>query len=86
MGSVGNCSGVLKRSAETGKINVLTTDRRTTHRHNDELRNMFFRNNPGKIVSLKNYYKSQVSKLSQPDMTSQMMMISRSCPRITILK
>jgi len=53
MGSVGNCSGVLKLCAATGKINVLTTNRTTAHRHNDELRNMFFKNNPGKIASLK---------------------------------
>jgi len=59
MGSVGNCSGVLKRSSTTGKINVLTTNRTTTHKHNDKLRNMFFKNNPVKISSLKNYNGSQ---------------------------
>jgi len=32
MGSVGNCIGVLKPSAATGKINVLTTNHTTTHR------------------------------------------------------
>jgi len=63
MGSVGNCGGVLKRSAATGKINILTTNC-TTHRHNDELRNAFFKNNPGKIASLKNYNELNVSKTS----------------------
>jgi len=55
MGWFFNCSGVLKHSAATEKINVLTTSRTTTYRHNDELRNMFFKNNPGKIATLKNY-------------------------------
>jgi len=50
---------MLKRSAATGKINVLTTNRTTTQRHNDELRNMFFKNNAGKIASLKNCNESQ---------------------------
>jgi len=59
MGSVSNCSGVLKRSAATGKISILTTYRTTIHRHNDELRNKFFRNNPHKIASLKNFDASQ---------------------------
>jgi len=59
MGSVVNCSGVLKRSAAIGRINVLTTNRTTAHRHKDELRNMFFKNNSGKIASLKNYNESQ---------------------------
>jgi len=49
---------VLKHSAAIAKINVLTTNRTTTHRHNDELTNMFFKNNPGKIASLKNYNES----------------------------
>jgi len=53
MGSVSNCSGVLKHSAATGKINILTTNRTTTHMHNDELRNRFFKNSPGKIASLR---------------------------------
>jgi len=65
MGSVGNCSGVLKRSAATRKINVLTTSCTTTRRHNDELRNMFFKNNVGKITSLKNYKESQ-GKQNEP--------------------
>jgi len=59
MGSVGNCSGVLKHYAATGKKNILTTNCTTTHRHGDKLRNMFFRNNLGKTPSLKNYNESQ---------------------------
>jgi len=74
MGTVGNCSEVLKRSAATGKIYALTANRTTTHRHNDELRNMFFKNNLGKIASLKNYNESQ--RKQNPDMTSRMTMIS----------
>jgi len=64
MGSVGNCSGVLKRSATTGNINVLTTNHTTTHRRNDELRNMFFKNNPGKVASLKNYNEARRNQTS----------------------
>jgi len=65
MYSVGNCSRVLIHSAATGKINVLTTNCTTTHRRNDELKNMFFKNNLGIIAPLKNYNKSQiVSKTS----------------------
>jgi len=74
MGSVGNCSGVLKRSAAT------VTTSHTTHRRNDELRNMFFKNNLGKIISLKNYNESQCKQNKlHPDATSWMMMISRNC-------
>jgi len=46
------------------KINVLTPNRTTTHRHSDELRNLFFKNNPGKIASLKNVTNLNVSKMS----------------------
>jgi len=56
---MGNCSGVLKCSVATGKINFLTTDHTTTHRHNDELRNTFFKNYPCEIAALKNDNKSQ---------------------------
>jgi len=48
MGAIGNCNAVLKCSAARGKINVLTTSRTTTHRHNLEI--MFFKNNPGKTA------------------------------------
>jgi len=44
------------------KINFLTTNHITTHRHNDELKNMFFKNNPGKIASLNNYKEFQVKQ------------------------
>jgi len=50
---------VLKRSAATGKINVLTTSHTITHRRTDELGNMLFKNKTGKIASLMNYNKSQ---------------------------
>jgi len=59
LGSVSNCSGVLKRSAATGKINVLTTSHTITHRRTDELGNMLFKNKTGKTASLMNYNKSQ---------------------------
>jgi len=50
---------LVKSSAASGKINVLTTSRTTTHRHSDKLRNMFFKNIPDKLAFLKNYNESQ---------------------------
>jgi len=62
MGSVSNCSRVLKCSAAVRKITILTTNHTTTHRHNDELRNMFLKNNSDKIAPLKNYNESQLKQ------------------------
>jgi len=70
---------VLKRSAATGK-NKRYDNQQHTGKNNDELRNMLFKNNPGKIASLKNYSES---KRAHPDMTSRITMISGNCLRIT---
>jgi len=40
------------------KIHISTSNSTATHRHNDELRNMFFKGSPSKIASLKNYDES----------------------------